>query len=227
MKDKKYAFSDNPIIPRSEVDLIEILERNNVHWQQWEKGDRKKLTDLFTSLHKDQVELNTTEGRLILFVHVAVVIVRLPKSERNETELELYETFQENIATGEKFSRNFRGIGETIEGMETPHVAAVRGLKEELGFDQGYHYRLSANQHIDWKGPADSHKWPGLTAKYFRKVFGCIIHPDLYKDSYVEEKGGRKIHFEWRIAPHKDEFVIPWPSPFSKEKEFHLHNIST
>jgi len=135
-------------------------------------------------------------------IHVAVIIIQFQQTEKKL--LELYEERQEEIKTGCILKRNNRGIGETVRNGEYAYYTAVRGLKEGLGFSDPKLLRLSSTVlRSERTDVIPSKKWPGLCASYYRRTFGCFIHPDIYRpEGYREIKNDVRIIFAWRPTEH-------------------------
>ncbi len=211
VQDRTHSI-DRPDIYYSEERLIGILESHNVPWKEWKTRGFRSVADLLDLLKNHKAVLMEPPPHLHMEVHVAVVIIQCAVPSVGL--LELWEDRQEITGTTRVLRRNVQGIGETIRNTEKfPYQTALRGLTEELGFSDPNLFRLSSTIiRKEQTSIVPSKKWPGLFATYHRWIFGCFIHPNLYKPpGYVEQKEGVNIFFTWRPA---DNVVMKWPLPF-------------
>jgi len=186
------STDETVLLPR-QIKLL--LKKHKVSLKLWGTNTWRSFDDLVTYHKKCRLFFRRDGDKLIIDVHAAVVIIVHCFRSRW---LELYEDRQV-FTDGSILSRarNFNGIAETIERMETPQEAALRCLKEEVAFVTPSGFELSECLAVEHRESVSSEKWPGIWASYHRYLFECTITRKLFrKDGYVEREGDRLIYFK-------------------------------
>ena len=97
---------------------------------------------------------------------------------------------------GRKRRRNMMtSVSEKMKSGESPLVAGIRGIKEELGIDVRLS-QLTNKKDIQFNGGSLS--YPGLKTKYKGHQFICYLTEQQYnQNGYIEIQKTKKTYFNW------------------------------
>jgi hypothetical protein len=181
----------------TEDEIIDLLAKQNVLFQDWGKREGTRTLAKFCEYHsKDQFYITPNlEGGVIINVHAAIVMVY-------HNDLELFEEKQIDARGHETSRPDFDGVAETLHRLEHHRIGAFRCLKEELKFEDPSKFDMSACVGLKIEVKSDSEKWPrsGVKPIFHRYIHISEISDEIFRpDGYVEvEKDGRRIYFKWR-----------------------------
>ncbi len=87
-------------------------------------------------------------------------------------------------------------VSEKMKFGENPMIAAVRGIKEELGVEIE-ESQLTKRRDLDFNGGSIS--YPGLRAKYKGHQFICYLnHNQFNPNGYIELQKDKSTFFTWK-----------------------------
>lgn len=189
---KKLSANNNkPYLPR------------NTTWEDFQKwiGEpkiaelqhgEKSATHLYEELRQGESKLYKNDGNIYREISIVKMHVHHP-SDKN---LQLIETAQ--FLPQQQMWRH-RNIppSEKLQYNEQAQQAAVRGLKEELMFENRNQYRLVLR--CENSDERLSTSYYGIKTQYHTFSFDVYIEDKLYQDKYeIQEKDGKIAVFEWR-----------------------------
>lgn len=174
------------------VDLENYLRKFSVPISQWGTGKAKTIEDLFDEVINKEcflIEDGESLHRTIEFVGIKVYY----KDEGSIYKLvEDRQEFNDGRVRKRKMPTS---VAEKMTFGESPTVAAIRGIKEELGII------ISASQLKDKSElvySGSSMSYPGLIAKYKGHEFTCFITKSQFNpDGYIEVQKRKKTFFKW------------------------------
>ena len=191
---KLYAKNDKQYLPRtySWEDFQQWMGEQKI--TELQRGE-KSATHLYEELMQGESKLYKNDGD----IHREISIVKMHVHHPHQENLQLIETAQflpqqqtwrhRNIPPSEKLQHN-----------EKAQEAAVRGLKEELMFEDCNEYRLVLRSENSDERLSQSYY--GIKTQYHTFSFDVYIEDKLYQDKYeIQEKDGKIAVFEW----HKGE----------------------
>ena len=187
-------FEDfNSKIFQSVDELENYLRKFNIPISSWGTGKAKDLEDLcYEIINKEcqLIESGESLHRIIEFVGIKVYY-----KDEDDNLYVLREDRQE-FNDGRVRRRNMpTSVAEKMQFGESPTVAGIRGIKEELNIN------VSSSQlikHKDLQYNGSSMSYPGLLAKYKGHQFTCYLTKEQFNsDGYVEIQRTKKTFFKW------------------------------
>lgn len=148
-----------------------------------QKG-RKTQDDLIQELALGECSLGWHNDKIVRVINLVLIEVR-------DGDRYLVETYQQ-LASGEIFPRNIRGVAEKIQYPETPHEAALRGLEEELGVVPKDLKFLSKSFEVNPKS-----KYEGIESYAKKHKFLASLNPEDIQEEYQEFREGDLTVFRW------------------------------
>lgn len=175
------------------------LEANGVDTIAWGSGKAKRIQDLMKELEEKESTLQVVNKKLYRITGVVKLVVRHP--ELRSRHLMCY---SQQMADGRKRSRNVL-LSEKKRADETPHNAALRAIKEELGSvstlqADGIVLRVLRESHIYWEELVESPSYPNLVTVYKLNQFEIMLRglpSDEFATTEDGEDGRKKINY-WR-----------------------------
>lgn len=170
-------------------DLTKVLRENNIPIDTWGKGNAKTIKALLNEIVKKDCFI---EGgtRYIEFAGIQIFY----KTSDGKI-LKLKEDRQEFKDGRTRRRIMTASVGEKMLIGEDERLAAVRGIKEELGVDIDAS-QLSNETPIDYKDQSQS--YPGLDTKYKGYGFDCYFNDEQFNpEGYVENQEDKDTYFVW------------------------------
>lgn len=159
----------------------------------WGTGKSKTIEDLFDEIRNKECHIEKSENvviRLIEFVGIKVY------HKDEDGNLYVLKEDRQEFNDGRVRRRNMpTSVAEKMIFGESPTVAAIRGLKEELSIS------VSASQlikHKELKYDGSSMSYPGLKTKYKGHQFTCFLEKSQFNPlGYIEIQKNKKTYFKW------------------------------
>lgn len=178
---------------QSVEELENYLRKFSIPISSWGTGKSKELRDLYEELVNDEcklIESGESLHRIIEFVGVEVFY----KDDEGGI-YHLVEDRQEFSDGRVRKRKMLSSVSEKMKFGESPSVAGVRGIKEELNIVVSAS-QLSNHRDIQFNGSSMS--YPGLIAKYKGHQFTCYLNKEQFNaDGYVEVQKRKKTFFKW------------------------------
>ena len=197
-----------------EREIVDMLDGFGVpHREKWNRNGYYSLDNLFEWLRLGECRLIPEEGKLLLWIEVAVAFIRSTRPADPKVDhfggrilVELRE--QRLNDQGEWVFRSFNGsLGEKIRlsARETAEGAVVRGIREELGDTEP---RLKEEENVrpflrplqvqmEQCSYREAEFFPGLAVTHNRHRLEYEMPPHLYRHEYMSNAGGRPVRFIW------------------------------
>ena len=177
-----------------ESGLVALLEKHQVPWQDWGKGEAKTLDHLLNELTDEQVTLTPDQnGRLIRHVFGAGVDAFF---EDGTGKLRLVEDRQVFGDGRERRRPTETSIGEKLKRNEPSIVGARRAIAEELGITAKLELVFT---HRSKREPEISRSYPGLWTIYEHNMFEVTLPPVLnLPEGYIERRPNLTSYFVWQ-----------------------------
>ncbi len=180
-----------------EILTIEKLEKDlknaGVDTSSWGKGEAKTLSHLYKELKDGGSQLVTDkDGELLRIVTYVGVDVFYKSPEGKSYRLkEDKQVFND----GRVRSRNYgHAVSEKIKYDENPELAAVRGIKEELGLEDDIEVSLVSRN----EERLTSSSYPGLLSQYIGYKFTAYLNQEQFNpNGYQEVQEDKITYFVW------------------------------
>ncbi len=172
--------------------LKELLNGYNIPIELWGTGKSKTINNLLDELDNDECSLEEKDNKLTRYIEfVGIKIYYIKDDER----FILKEDRQE-FNDGRVRRRDMpSSVSEKMVFGEDPVIAAIRGIREELGVKIEAH-QLTKRSNLNYNGGSLS--YPGLDTKYKGHKFICNLIDDQFNPSgYVEIQKDKKTFFIW------------------------------
>jgi hypothetical protein len=174
-------------------ELINILKKYNIPVEIWGTGKSKTINHLLKELQGNEcslIEDNNTITRYIEFVGIKIYYI-----DDEGVKWVLKEDRQE-FNDGRSRRRNIpNSVSEKMKFGEDPLIAAIRGIREELGIKVKGH-QLSKYSDLHYDGGSVS--YPGLDTKYKGHKFVCQLNKEQFNiNGYIEVQEDKKTFFKW------------------------------
>lgn len=175
------------------TDLINLLKNHDIPCDLWGTGKSKTINHLLDEIKNNECELTEMHGtltRLIEFVGIKIFY-----TDKEGEKWFLKEDRQE-FKDGRIRRRNMpNSVSEKMVSGEDPLIAAIRGIREELGV-KVYGHQLRKRRDLHYDGGSLS--YPGLDTKYKGHKFICEIDDTQFEpNGYVEVQPDKKTFFIW------------------------------
>lgn len=175
-------------------DLINLLKKYDVPVDLWGTGKSKTINHLLSELQNDECSLEEKEQSITRYIEF--VGIKVYYTDKEDQRWILKEERQE-FNDGRIRRRNIpNSVSEKMKFGEDPTLAAIRGIKEELGVDIKPH-QLSKYSDLHYDGGSVS--YPGLDTKYKGHKFICNLTEAQFEPSgYIEFQEDKKTFFSWK-----------------------------
>ena len=176
----------------SDNQVLELLNKYNIPYQNWGKGTSKPLSKFFQEIKSGEATLTEHNNQLIRVVSLAVINVFY---KRNQKTFKLFESHQ-IYKNGRVVKRNLPdSIYEKLKPKETPLEGARRALKEEL--------LITDNMDLIEKGSKKNLQmgmsFPGLLNNDTQYLYDVILSDELFKpEGYTEIQPDKSSYFIWQ-----------------------------
>lgn len=173
-------------------DLMNYLTKFNVDFSSWGTGKSKTINELFDEIVNKDCRLEEHSEYLIRLIEFVGVKIYYRKGE----DVWFLKEDRQEFNDGRVRRRNLpSSVAEKMISGESPIVAAIRGIKEELGVEISSS-QLTKKRDINYNGSSMS--YPGLRTKYKGYGFTCFFTDAEFKESgYVEIQNTKKTYFKW------------------------------
>lgn len=177
---------------KSEKELSDKLIEFEVPIDSWGQGQAKTVRHLFNELQHEECHIEDGGGFLVRYLEFVGVRIFYKKGDQI---LYLKEDRQE-FNDGRTRRREMpSSVSEKMKFGENPQLAAVRGIKEELGIIVKPE-QLVKQRDLNYRG--DSLSYPGLTSKYKGHQFTCYLTEDQFNlQGYIEKQEDKSTFFTW------------------------------
>jgi len=181
-----------PIIIWTEATTRQWLEEHEVPTGLWGVGSAKSVGQLWAEVKHGECTLIYEEGRALRELRVVKLRVLHPASTQHLIEQ------KQTLANGEE---RIRGDvpGEKLTHGEMAEVGAVRGVKEELGWEVVGDPRL-LHTTVEVK-PSES--YPGLMSRYTFYEYALNVRgltEEHFQPAFQTVEGDKIHHWQWRDA---------------------------
>lgn len=174
------------------TELKKRLTDSGIDISQWGKGESKTIEHLGKEIAEGETVLENEEGGLIR--KVSIVGIKILYVSKYGKKYRLKEDRQ-IFSDGRERRRSFgHAVSEKIKIGESPELAVVRGVKEELGIDG------VINPKKLWEDTkaCSSPSYPGLISQYTRYEFELTLDDSQFKpEGYIEEQERLNTYFIW------------------------------
>lgn len=172
--------------------LKSYLNNFSIPIDTWGTGKSKTVEHLLDELENEECFLSETDGTLIRSIEF--VGIKIYYNQDNER-LVLKEDRQE-FNDGRIRRRSMpSSVSEKMKFGEDPLKSAIRGIKEELGFETSSN-QFSKRKDLFYDGGSLS--YPGLQTKYKGHQFICELQSHQFDPSgYIEVQKDKKTYFVW------------------------------
>ena len=176
----------------SEKDLSDKLTEFEVPINTWGQGQAKTVKHLFDELQHEECHIEDRGGFLVRYLEFVGVRIFYKKGEEI---LYLKEDRQE-FNDGRTRKREMpSSVSEKMKFGENPQLAAIRGIKEELGIYVKPE-QLIKQRDLNYRGGSLS--YPGLTSKYKGHQFTCYLTEQQFNpEGYIEKQEDKSTFFTW------------------------------
>lgn len=174
------------------TDLKNYLSKFSIPIDTWGTGKSKTVEHLLDELMGDECHLTEQDDTLIRSIEFVGVKIFYRNQNSN---WQLKEDRQE-FNDGRIRRRNMpSSVSEKMKFGEVPEIAAVRGIKEELGIEISKN-QLTKRKDLFYDGGSLS--YPGLKTKYKGHQFVCNLEEHQFNpEGYVEVQKDKKTFFVW------------------------------
>ena len=176
----------------SEATTRSWLDEHKVPIDLWGTGTAKSVGHLWAEVKQGECTLTYEEGRALRELRVVKMRVLHPTSTQHLIEQ------KQTLANGKEKIRG--GVpGEKLINDEVAEDGAVRGVKEELGWEVVGAPRL-LHTTVEVK-PSES--FPGLMSRYTFYEYALNVRglsEEHLKPLFITVEGDRKHHWQWRDA---------------------------
>ena len=176
----------------SEATTRSWLDEHKVPIGLWGTGTAKSVGNLWAEMKQGECTLTYEEGRALRELRVVKMRVLHPTSTQHLIEQ------KQTLANGKEKIRG--GVpGEKLINDEVAEDGALRGVKEELGWEVVGAPRL-LHTTVEVK-PSES--YPGLMSRYTFYEYALNVRglPEEHlKPLFITVEGDRKHHWQWRDA---------------------------
>lgn len=172
------------------IEELEAYLQKLPEYEAWGLNNAKSVQSLWQEIQLGESVINHAGKRLVRIV--VAEIRRQIGGDKILMELE------QTLADGRKRVRPQRPMAEKIIGEESPKVALVRGLAEELSLKES-DYSIVTPQPLVSKTNRMSGSYPGVMSQYERHIFQ-VLAPNLPLENFtvVEPDGVRSATWGWR-----------------------------
>lgn len=175
-----------------------MLRKHKVPFNRWGKGPTKTFEHLMRELELGESTLIETQGGKLLRL---VGVVRVTVEHKRGSLMYLLVETEQRFANGSTRQRGLRFVGGKISAGESPQIAAVRELKEEIGLE-GADVEVLRKFQVSDHSPS----FPGLRVLYVCFDCHCLMLPQFYRpEGYSSVQDGITTVFEW--AKEEDEII--------------------
>lgn len=176
------------------VDLINLLKRYNIPIDLWGTGKSKTINHLFKELQNNECSLKNENESITRYIEF--VGIKIYYTDKDDQRWVLKEERQE-FNDGRIRRRNIpNSVSEKMKFGEDPTVAAIRGIREELGVNIKAS-QLSKYSDLHYDGGSVS--YPGLDTKYKGHKFICNLNDNQFNPvGYIEVQEDKKTFFTWK-----------------------------
>ena len=177
---------------KSEKELSDKLTEFEVPIDTWGQGQAKTVKHLFDELQHEECHIEDRGGFLVRYLEFVGVRIFYKKGEEI---LYLKEDRQE-FNDGRTRKREMpSSVSEKMKFGENPQLAAIRGIKEELGIYVKPE-QLIKQRDLNYRGGSLS--YPGLTSKYKGHQFTCYLTEQQFNpEGYIEKQEDKSTFFTW------------------------------
>ena len=177
---------------KTQQDLINKLTQFEVPIGEWGTGQSKTVRNLLHELQEGECHIEDAGGYLVRYLEF--VGVRIFYKE-GETILYLQEDRQEFTDGRTRRRKMPSSVSEKMKFGENPHLAAVRGIREELGILIKPEQLIKARD-LNYNGSSMS--YPGLRSKYKGHQFTCYLTKEQFNpEGYIEKQEDKSTFFIW------------------------------
>lgn len=175
------------------TDLMNLLKSHDIPCELWGTGKSKTVNHLLDELKNNECELTEMNGTLTRFIEF--VGVKIFYTDKEEQRWFLKEDRQE-FKDGRVRRRNMpSSVSEKMMSGEDPLIAAIRGIREELGV-KVYGHQLIKRRDLHYDGGSLS--YPGLDTKYKGHKFICEFDDNQFDPTgYMEAQSDKNTFFIW------------------------------
>lgn len=179
-----------PLFENFNSQLIELknkLSKYQIDTDKWGKGEAKTLQHLLDEIESKDCtiqEKNNSILRCVDFVGVDIFYKNLKLKEDKQV-------FNDGR---ERRRKMMSSVAEKMKIGEDPLESAIRGIKEELGFDVEVS-QIKKLKTMQYKN--DSMSYPGLITEYNGHRFTLTLNDSQYKDNYVDKQSDKSTYFIW------------------------------
>jgi hypothetical protein len=175
------------------TDLINLLKKHDIPCDLWGTGKSKTVNHLLDELKNNECELTEMNGTLTRFIEF--VGVKIFYTDKEGQRWFLKEDRQE-FKDGRVRRRNMpSSVSEKMVAGEDPLIAAIRGIREELGV-KVYGHQLMKRRDLHYDGGSLS--YPGLDTKYKGHKFICEFDDSQFEHTgYIEVQSDKNTFFVW------------------------------
>jgi hypothetical protein len=174
------------------TEIEEMLKKWKVPYEMWGTGKSKTLKHLQNELDEEECSLVETSDKLIRLIEFVGIKIYFKK----DGETFFLKEERQEFNDGRIRRRNIpSSVSEKMKFGEDPLIAAIRGIREELGVKiMGHQLTKQSDLHYD----SGSLSYPGLETKYKGHKFICHFNDEQYDPKgYVEIQEDKKTFFSW------------------------------
>lgn len=177
----------------SMVELTNLLKKYEIPVELWGTGKSKTIGHLLDELQNKECYLEEKDSLLTRYIEF--VGIKVYYTDENDQRWQLKEERQE-FTDGRLRRRNIpSSVSEKMKSGEDPLIAAIRGIREELGIEIRGH-QLSKYSDLHYDGGSVS--YPGLDTKYKGHRFVCNLTKQQFNpNGYIEVQSDKKTFFVW------------------------------
>lgn len=174
-------------------ELTNKLKEYSVPIEEWGTGDAKTIDHLFDELKNEECNVEDKGGYLVRSIEF--VGIKIYYKDKNNVTWYLKEDKQE-FKDGRVRRRNMlASVSEKMKFGEDTLISAIRGIREELGFNVEGH-QLIKMRDLFYNGGSQS--YPGLRTKYKGHQFTCFLNDDQFNENgYIEVQKDKSTFFKW------------------------------
>jgi len=187
-------FEDfNSYINKDVNELMNYLSKYSIPFSKWGTGKSKTIEDLHDELINKEcsiIEDGDSITRIIEFVGIKVYY------RDDKGDIYFLKEDRQEFNDGRTRRRNMpTSVAEKMKYGESPLIAGVRGIKEELNVDVSSS-QLTKKKDIRYNGSSLS--YPGLRSKYKGYEFTCFFDKTQFnEEGYIEVQRTKKTYFKW------------------------------
>lgn len=187
-------FEDfNSYVQKDINELINYLRKYSIPISAWGTGKSKTVEELHDELVNKECSIIEDGDNIVRIIEF--VAIKVYYRDDNGDVYFLKEDRQE-FNDGRTRRRNMpTSVAEKMKSGESPLVAGVRGIKEELNVEIKS-AQLTKQKDIRYNGGSMS--YPGLRSKYKGYQFICFFDRSQFNiDGYIEVQRTKKTYFKW------------------------------